>query len=293
MKYPHLPDAGERAVQPIVLLGYEGMLGWAWHGLLETSPYRWSVASLPETDLTDHASVKKIFERRPRMVINCAAWTDVDGAEANEAACRAVNATALAWLGELCRAHGTVLVNYSTDYVFDGNAKEPYRRDGKRAPLGAYGRSKAAGEEAIEKSGCRFLNVRTSWLYAPWGKNFVRTISKLLKERPSLKVVDDQRGRPTSAEHLARTTLSLLGQGATGHWHVTDGGECTWCGFAREIGRLTGATATVESCTTAEFPRPAKRPAYSVLDLSETEKALGPMPDWKTNLAGVVARMEA
>jgi dTDP-4-dehydrorhamnose reductase len=292
MKYPQLADSGERAVQPMVLLGYEGMLGWAWHGLLETSPYRWSVAGLPETDLTNHRSLKKLFERRPRTIINCAAWTDVDGAEASEAACMAVNATALAWLGELCHKHGTLLVNYSTDYVFDGDASQPYPRSGKRAPLGAYARSKAAGEEAIERSGCRFLNVRTSWLYAPWGKNFVRTITTLVKERPSVKVVNDQRGRPTSAEHLARTTLQLLGEGATGHWHVTDGGECTWFDFAREIAKLTGAKADVQACTTAEFPRPAKRPAYSVLDLSETERLLGPMPDWRQNLVGVVQRLE-
>jgi dTDP-4-dehydrorhamnose reductase len=293
MRYPHLSDAGERAVQPIVLLGYEGMLGWAWHSLLDSSPYRWSIAGLPETDITDHASVKKLFERRPRAVVNCAAWTDVDGAEANEAACMAVNATALAWLGELCRKHGTLLVNYSTDYVFDGASSSPYRPDAKRNPRGVYARSKAAGEEAIEQSGCRFLNIRTSWLYAPWGKNFVRTIAKLLKERPSIKVVNDQRGRPTSAEHLARTTLALLSRGVEGHWHITDGGECTWCEFAKEIGRLTGAAGEVHPCTTAEFPRPAPRPAYSVLDLSEAERLLGPLPDWKQNLAAVASRLEA
>jgi dTDP-4-dehydrorhamnose reductase len=187
---------------------------------------------------------------------------------------------------------GAVLVNYGTDYVFNGRATSPYHANEPREPLNAYGRSKAVGEELLERSGASFLHLRTSWLYAPWGNNFVRTIAKLLHEKPSLKVVDDQRGRPTSAEHLARTTLALLDRGATGTVHATDGGECTWYAFAREIGRLTGAPGTVESCTSAEFPRPAKRPAYSVLDITGTERLIGPMPDWKANLADVVARLE-
>ena len=112
-------------------------------------------------------------------------------------------------------------------------------------------------------------------------------------EKPSIKVVNDQRGRPTSAEHLARATLALLGEGAKGFRHVTDGGQCTWYDFACEIGKLTGAAGKVEPCTSAEFPRPAKRPAYSVLDLTDTEKLIGPMPDWRANLADVVARLEA
>jgi dTDP-4-dehydrorhamnose reductase len=292
MTYAHLQDAGRGLAQPIVLLGYEGMLGWAWHGLLETSHYRWSIAGLPEIDVTDHGNLRRLFERRPGSIINCVAWTDVDGAESNEAACMAVNATAVGRLAELCRQHGTTLVNYSTDYVFDGRAREPYPPSAPRAPMGVYARSKAAGEEALEASGCRYLNVRTSWMYAPWGRNFVRTIAKLARERPSFRVVNDQRGRPTSAEHLARATLALLGAGARGHWHITDGGECTWFEFAREIAVLTGASAAIEPCTTAEFPRPARRPAYSVLDTGETERVLGPMPDWRENLAVMVTRLE-
>lgn len=186
-----------------------------------------------------------------------------------------------------------MLVTYSTDYVFDGQAQRPYRTGEKRAPLNAYGRSKAVGEELLERSGGRWMNIRTSWLYAPWGNNFVRTIAKLLREKPSIKVVNDQRGRPTSAEHLAAATLAMIDAGATGHQHVTDGGECTWYEFAVEIGRLIAAPGKVEPCTSAEFPRPAKRPAYSVLDLTETEQLIGSMPDWRANLAHVVKRMEA
>jgi dTDP-4-dehydrorhamnose reductase len=293
MKHPALPDSGARALQPIVLVGYEGMLGWAWHSLLESSPYQWSVAGLPETDLTERSAVVKLFERRPRCIINCAAWTDVDGAESNEQAAFDVNANAMGTLAELCRQHDVLLVNYSTDYVFDGRATTPYGIDHPRAPIGAYARSKAAGEEAIERSGCRFLNIRTSWLYAPWGKNFVRTIAKLLRDKPTIKVVNDQRGRPTSAEHLARGTLDLIGRGSTGNWHLTDGGECTWFDFAGEIKGLTDARCEVQPCTSSEYPRPAKRPAYSVLDISRTEEMIGAMPDWRTNLADVVGRLEA
>jgi dTDP-4-dehydrorhamnose reductase len=177
--------------------------------------------------------------------------------------------------------------------VFRGTATEPYSVEEPLAPLNAYGRSKAVGEEELSREHMtRWLHVRTSWLYAPWGKNFVRTMRQLLFTKPSIKVVNDQRGRPTSAEHLARTTLKLLELNASGIHHVTDGGECTWCEFAGEIGRLTGAPGKVEPCTSAEFPRPAKRPAYSVLDLSKTEALLGPMPHWKANLADVVARLE-
>jgi len=145
----------------------------------------------------------------------------------------------------------------------------------------------------LRSRGGQWLNIRTSWLYAPWGLNFVRTIAKLLREKPSIKVVNDQRGRPTSAEHLAAATLRMIDAGAAGMHHITDGGECTWFDFAQEIGRLTGATGKVEPCTSAEFPRPAKRPGYSVLDLTETERLIGPMPDWKRNLAEVTPRLEA
>lgn len=290
---PHtLAQSGALAVRPMVVLGCDGMLGWAWRGLLEPTPLRWIGAGRDQANLTDESSLRRLFKHRPQVVINCAGWTDVDKAEGHEPEAMAVNATALGWLGELCRADGALLVNFSTDYVFDGGAGRPYPTDHPRAPLGAYARSKAAGEEALERSGCRFLNIRTSWLYAPWGKNFVRTIVRLLGEKPSIKVVNDQRGRPTSAEQLAGAALKLIDRGATGHWHVTGGGECTWFELAREIKALTGLPGEVHPCTTAEFPRPAPRPAYSVLDISASEALLGPMPHWKESLGGVLRRIE-
>ncbi len=219
-----------------------------------------------------------------RIVINCAAYTDVDGAEADEAEATRVNGHGAGNLAARCAETGAVLVHFSTDYVFDGSGTRPYPTDHPLAPLGAYGRSKAAGEAAIRASGCEHLIIRTSWLYAPWGKNFVRTMVELGRKHESLRVVNDQRGRPSSCSYLAERTLALLDHGARGTFHVTDGGECTWFEFATEIMVQTGSKCRVEPCTTDEFPRPAPRPAYSVLDLSATESLLGPSSAWQDNL---------
>jgi dTDP-4-dehydrorhamnose reductase len=225
---------------------------------------------------------------KTRVVINCAAYTDVDAAETHEADAMAVNATGVELLAQRCRSIGALLVHVSTDYVFDGDARVPYRVHEPRRPQNAYGRSKARGEELLLATGCEHLLLRTSWLYAPWGKNFVDTIARAGRERPSLRVVDDQRGRPTSAQYLAERSLALVEQRARGIFHVTDGGECTWFEFAREIVARSGGTAKVEPCTSAEFIRPAKRPAYSVLDLSATEGRLGVSKPWQDNLAAVL-----
>ena len=183
-------------------------------------------------------------------------------------------------------------MHYSTDYVFDGNATSPYAIDHPHDPINAYGRGKAVGETRLLESGCDHLLIRTSWVYAPWAKNFVRTIARAGRERPSLKVVADQRGRPSSAEHLADVSARLLDAGARGTFHVCDGGECTWHEFAVEICRLAGATCEVHPCDTSEYPTPATRPPYSVLDLSATESVVGPMKSWRDNLADVMARLE-
>jgi dTDP-4-dehydrorhamnose reductase len=281
------------AVPVFLVLGGKGMLGRAFRAALEYNALPYRSCDVDEVDISSPDSLRAAIYPGVRFVLNCAAWTNVDGAEKEEAAATKINGHAVKLLAERCAEAGALLVTYSTDYVFDGQASSPYRTGQKRAPLNAYGRSKAVGEEFLEQSAGRWLNIRTSWLYAPWGNNFVRTIAKLLREKPSIKVVNDQRGRPTSAEHLAAATLAMIDAGALGHQHVTDGGECTWYEFAGEIGRLTGAPGRVAPCTSAEFPRPAKRPAYSVLDLSGTETLIGPMPDWKANLTQVARRLEA
>lgn len=276
-----------------LVLGGRGMLGRAFNAAMEYNALPFRSVDLDEVDITSADSLREAIYPGVRFVLNCAAWTNVDGAEKEEAAATRVNGHAVGLLAARCAEVGAMLVTYSTDYVFNGQAARPYRMDQARAPLNAYGRSKAVGEELLERSHGRWMNIRTSWLYAPWGNNFVQTIAKLLREKPSIKVVNDQRGRPTSAEHLAAATLAMIDAGAMGHQHVTDGGECTWFEFACEIGGLTRAVGKVEPCTSTEFPRPAKRPAYSVLDLSETEKLIGAMPDWRENLAKVARRLEA
>lgn len=282
-----LSDSGKLPAA-VAVLGSSGMLGRAMCIDLRSRGYEITELTRRDIDLADPRSVSDAL--RCEILFNCAAWTNVDGAEADEEAATQVNGHAIQQLLKLDRV-GT-LVTFGTDYVFDGQGSSPYDVSHPRSPLNAYGRSKAAGEEALESFGDdRWLHVRTSWLYAPWGNNFVLTMRKLLHERDRLQVVDDQRGRPTSVEHLARTTLDIFECGKRGHWHATDGGECTWYEFACEIKRLIGAPATIEPCTSDQFPRPAKRPAYSVLDLSQTEAELGPMPHWKDNLADVLRRV--
>ena len=278
--------------KPIVMIGVGGMLWRAWANLLDQHGLAHIDPPLDQLDLTRPQTLEPFIGEGCGLVINCAAYTDVDAAETNQDLAFAINGHGVGTLAQRCAAVGATLVHYSTDYVFSGDATSPYAVDAPRQPLGAYARSKALGEELLEQSGCDHLLVRTSWLYAPWGKNFVRTIASLAKTREMLKVVDDQRGRPTSAEHLAQTTFKLLDRSTRGAYHVTDGGECTWHGFAAEIVRLGGSACRVAPCTTAEFPRPARRPPYSVLDLTKAESLLGAMPHWEENLLDVQRRLE-
>lgn len=276
-----------------LILGAAGMLGRAWRELLAGEGIEFTATDAAALDICDEAALRRAVDGRFDVIVNCAAWTDVDGAEANEPAALRLNGDAVGLIAGCAERTGATLIHYSTDYVFDGLGSAPIPVDAPRAPAGAYGRTKAAGEEQLERSRARHLLIRTSWLYAPWGKNFVRTIAKVAQERDELTVVDDQRGRPTSAEHLAAASLGLLRAGATGTFHVSDGGDCTWCGFAKEIVRITGAGCRVRPITTAELNRPAPRPAWSVLDLSGTERIIGAMPAWERNLAGVLGRLES
>lgn len=280
------------ATRGILLAGAGGMLGRAWRAMLDAQCTPYTTASREQLDFLKPDTIDRFVDDRFDLIINCAAYTNVDGAETDSASAQMINGEAVARLAKRCAATGATLVHYSTDYVFNGQATTPYTIGQQREPLNAYGISKAMGEQAIEDARCRALVIRTSWLYAPWGGNFVRTIAKLAGQRPTLRVVNDQRGRPTSCEHLADASLRLLRAKASGIHHVADGGECTWFDFASEIVRLRGAACQVDPCTTAEFPRPAKRPAYSVLDLAVTERIIGTMPHWRDNLKHVMDHLE-
>lgn len=269
------------------------MLGRAWRELLEAQQLDYLAYDRSQLDITDPVAVAAKIPAGVKFVINCAAYTNVDGCEEHEAEAMRINADGPARLAERCKAIDATLCHVSTDYVFAGDATEPYPVDAPIAPVSAYGRTKAAGEKAIRESSCKHRIVRTSWLYAPWGNNFVRTMLRLTAEKDTLKVVDDQRGRPTSAPHLAALSQKLLLQGESGTYHATDGGECTWFEFTQEIARQADNTCDIQPCTTAEFPRPAKRPAYSVMDLSKTQAIAGPMPAWQSNLAAVLQQIDA
>lgn len=267
------------------------MLGTAWCKLLRARGIDFQGVGRPEVDLADLATIDAAVPQGTSVVINCAAYTNVDGAEENEDLANAVNADGVAKLAARCKVVGATLVHYSTDYVFDGSATTPYEVDHARSPVNAYGRSKANGELFLEASGANYLLIRTSWVYAPWAKNFVLTMVAMGESKASLNVVDDQRGRPTSAEHLAATSIKLLETGALGTFHVSDGGDCTWYEFADAIMRLQNNGCSVKPCTTADFPRPATRPAYGVLDLIKTETLVGSLASWQENLEAVLRQL--
>ena len=275
----------------VLVLGSGGQLGRAWTALLAARRIAHEVLDYPTFDLGNPDHVRTSIRPGFTHVINCAAWTDVDGAEGDEPAATRLTGEGVRHLARACRGGGAHLVHYSTDYIFAGDATRPYAPDAEPSPCNAYGRSKLAGELALQESGAAHTLIRTSWLYSPWGKNFVRTIAGLARSRTRLRVVDDQHGRPTSAEHLAAASLALLQARRAGTWHVCDGGSGTWYDLARHVVELIGSPCRVEPCTTADFPRPAARPAYGVLDLTKTEAAIGKAPDWRSSVADVVGRL--
>jgi dTDP-4-dehydrorhamnose reductase len=212
---------------------------------------------------------------QPEVIVNAAAYTAVDKAETERDLAFAVNATAPRVLAEEAKRIGALLVHYSTDYVFDGGKADPYVEEDATRPINAYGASKLAGEQAIQASGCRHLILRTSWVYGPRGKNFYLTMLRLAKERSELKVVDDQRGVPTSSLEIARATATLLDKGAQGLYHMTAAGETSWCGFARAILERAGIATPVVPIRTQDYPTPAARPPNSRLDCSKLRAAHG------------------
>jgi dTDP-4-dehydrorhamnose reductase len=233
----------------------------------------------------------------PDVVVNAAAYTAVDRAETEPEAALRANAMAPAAIAAACAARDALLVHYSTDYVFDGTSTRPYREEDPTSPLGIYGASKLAGEVAIRDSGARHVILRTSWVYAAHGRNFLLTMLRLAAGRDELRVVADQVGSPTSAAHLADTTAAILAQGAfrAGLWHLTCTGQTSWHGFAEAI--MAGAVERglldraprVLPIPTSDYPTPAARPAFSVLDNSRLQQDSGlPGLDWRDALAQVL-----
>lgn len=249
-------------------------------------------------DITDREAVNDAVEAlQPDLIFNAAAYTAVDKAEGDEAAAYAVNAAAVGNLANAARSAGARLVHVSTDFVFDGRAGMPYASDAPTNPLGAYGRSKRAGEVA---AGSEALIVRTAWVYAPEGGNFVRTMLRLMRERPEVRVVADQIGSPTYAPGLAAALWAMAGKQACGVYHYTDAGVASWYDFAVAIQEealvagLLDTAVPVIPIATSDYPTPATRPYYSVLDKSSTFALLGgPTPHWRVNLRRMIAAVRA
>ena len=279
----------------ILVTGGNGQLGEAIRRAAEHSLNHYTFATVEELDICDSTAIERyIAKHEIDTIINCAAYTDVEGAEDNIDTAHAINHTAVTGLAEVCKRHNIKLTHISTDYVFGGDTERrtPYTESAPTAPLNVYGESKALGEVAVaEHDG---IVIRTSWLYAPWGKNFVLTMLRLGKEHEQISVVDDQRGTPTSALGLARALVAMVDNGAIesmqGIYHYTDGGNCTWCDFAREIMTQAGAECHVVACTTAERNMRAKRPAYSVLNTERIAAIKGvEILPWQERLKEVIS----
>ena len=250
-------------------------------------------------DFDAPASLAALIEQTaPEVVVNAAAYTAVDKAETDAAAAFRINAEAPAAIAQACVDTGALLVHYSTDYVFDGNATRPYREDDATAPLGVYGASKLAGEQAIRASGARHAILRTAWVYAAHGRNFLLTMLRLANERDELRVVADQIGAPTPAAWIADATAEIVRRGvmASGTWHLVADGETSWHGFAEAIvdeAHALGLIARkprVVAIPTADYPTPARRPAYSVLDTTRLQRDFGVAPpDWRDGLRRTLA----
>jgi dTDP-4-dehydrorhamnose reductase len=267
----------------VTIFGASGLLGQdlmrVWAGDEVTS-----LASR-DADIREYDQVARAVEKtRPDWIVLSAAYTDVDGCESHQDLAFAVNATGAANVARAAKEAGARLLHVSTDYVFDGASATPYEADHPRAPRSVYGRSKAEGEERILEILAEACIARTSWLFGRGGKCFPDTILKLAATRPEISVVDDQRGSPTYSVDLASAIMQLCRAQASGIVHATNRGECTWFGFAQEIVRLSGSACEVKPTTTDKFPRPAPRPAYSVLSPKSLDAYSIPMPSWQDAL---------
>ena len=272
----------------VLVTGAGGMLGSDLIGALEGRGHRPVALTRRDLDITSSRAVEAALDRhRPDCVINCAAWTDVDGAEANEPEATRLNDQAAAVLAAAAAGVGASFVFISTDYVFDGRRGTPYVESDTANPINAYGRSKLGGETSVAVTNPRTFVVRSSWLFGRNGKNFVETMLGLAEAQPEILVVSDQVGCPTYTVHLAAALAELIEGDAYGIHHLAGAGECSWFDFAQEIFDQSGAETRVMAATTDMLARPAARPAYSVLG-TERRGALE-LPGWRAGLAEYLA----
>ena len=282
----------------IMITGSNGQLGNELHSILKTG--KSEIGEMPKAlegakifavdvdtlDITDNDAVRRyVLEKKPNVIINCAAMTNVDGCESDYETAFKVNAMGVRNLAQAAKANDAKFIHISTDYVFAGDGKRPYVEWDKIDPQSAYGASKALGEKYAMAFCDKAFVVRTSWLYGYIGKNFVKTVRRVIRERGGITVVNDQRGNPTNANDLAHHILKLALTEEYGIYHCTGEGECTWYDFAVKIAEYSGLGDTVKPCTSEEFPTPTKRPAYSSLRNLALECTVGnEMRDWQSAL---------
>lgn len=275
----------------ILVTGANGQLGREMQRLSAVSPNNYTFTDVAELDVTDAGAVRQaVAQTRAEVIVNCAAYTNVERAEEDEATADLLNRLAPANLAAAAAATGASLIHISTDYVFDGTAHLPYAEQSPTAPLGVYGRTKLAGERAVAESGCKYLTFRTAWLYSEYGNNFLKTMLRLTAEKERLNVVFDQAGTPTYAGDLAMTIFSIVEggyfAGNEGLYHFSNEGVASWYDFAAEIAAAAGHDkCRIRPCRTAEFPTKAARPAYSVLDKSKIKETFGlEIPHWRESM---------
>lgn len=280
----------------ILVTGSNGQLGSEMRRVATglCSEHEFIFTDVAELDITDAAAVLEAA-KGVGTIVNCAAYTNVDAAEDNEEVAHLINATAAANLAAAAKSEEALLIHVSTDYVFGGEGNTPRTEDMPTSPLGAYGRTKLAGEQAITASGCRSVIIRTAWLYSIHGKNFVKTMLNLMASRSSLNVVFDQVGTPTYAGDLADVIGTIISTPAPaeGVYHYSNEGVCSWYDFAVAIGQLAGSPCLVSPCHSNEFPSKVTRPAFSVLDKTKIRTTFNlTIPHWHASLKRCVAMLQ-
>ena len=281
----------------ILVTGANGQLGNEIQRVAKTSSNHYIFTDVAQLDITDREAVlRAVKDNSIQVIVNCAAYTNVDKAEDDRATADLINNKAVENLAIAARENDATLIHISTDYVFKGDRCTPCREDWETDPLGVYGITKLAGEKSIERTGCRHIIIRTAWLYSPFGKNFVKTMQKLTAEKDSLKVVFDQVGTPTYAGDLADAIARIIetGQlGKQGIYHFSNEGVCSWYDFAREICELSGNTCNIQPCHSDEFPSKVKRPHFSVLDKTKIKDTFGiEVPYWEDSLKKCIRELK-
>lgn len=288
----------------ILLLGADGQAGWELQRTL--APLGEVVAASlggefgPTVNLADSRGLRQLIsEVKPDALVNAAAYTSVDRAEREQELAYKVNGEAPGVMGEVLAERGVPIIHYSTDFVFEGTASRPYREEDEAIPQNVYGETKLAGERSLLESGANAVVLRSSWLYGVRGQNFLLTMLQLFQGREEVRVVDDQIGAPTWSRMLAEITAVVLsrmlaegepGSRPQGLYHVTGAGETSWCGFARLILAASGLSCRLVPISSEEFPAPARRPRYSVLDNTKLRESLGlALPDWRVSLTHCLA----